>query len=170
MSLTLKQELWVEHYLKTRNATEAARRAGYSGDDAALARRGHENRRNSKVRKRIEERLRELHLSADEVLKALRDQAYPDFERIAQAFDGAETIPEVLRRANRLGLSHMIKRIKQMRDGSLEVQFYDAQRALELIGRHHRLFIDRIEHSGNIDVDGTWTVEWGGEPSGAPGE
>ncbi len=43
--LTLKQETFVSEYLKTGNATEAARRAGYKGNDVTLARVGAENLR-----------------------------------------------------------------------------------------------------------------------------
>lgn len=42
--LTLKQRLWLKHYLETGNATEAARRAGYQCDnEGSLRVIGHEN-------------------------------------------------------------------------------------------------------------------------------
>lgn len=42
--LTIKQKLWVKHYIETGNATEAARRAGYQCDnEGSLRVIGHEN-------------------------------------------------------------------------------------------------------------------------------
>lgn len=37
-NLTLKQKLWLKHYIETGNATEAARRAGYQCDNEASLR------------------------------------------------------------------------------------------------------------------------------------
>lgn len=41
--LTQKQKLFIENYLGSWNATEAARQAGYKGNDVTLATIGHEN-------------------------------------------------------------------------------------------------------------------------------
>lgn len=54
--LTEKQRRFVEHYLTTCNATESAKKAGYSGDENALAVQGHRNLRNPKVRAALDER------------------------------------------------------------------------------------------------------------------
>ena len=52
--MTLKQQLFVEAYLSNGgNATEAARAAGYKGDDGQLAARGAETVRNRKVQEAI---------------------------------------------------------------------------------------------------------------------
>jgi len=41
--LSLKQRKWLDSYIETGNATEAARQAGYSGNDDSLRVIGHEN-------------------------------------------------------------------------------------------------------------------------------
>jgi len=41
--LTLKQRAWLKHYIATRNATEAARKAGYNGTPDSLRAIGAEN-------------------------------------------------------------------------------------------------------------------------------
>lgn len=46
------------------------------------------------------------------------------------------------------GLKHLIRGIKWDRNGNQIVEFHDAQKALELLGRHHRLFADRMELTG----------------------
>ncbi len=48
--LTTRQQAFVEHYAADPNATKAARLAGYSGDEAALASSGSTLLRNPKVR------------------------------------------------------------------------------------------------------------------------
>lgn len=54
--LTPKQQLFVSEFLKTGNATEAARKAGYKGNDVTLASVGAENLRKPQVLRAIEER------------------------------------------------------------------------------------------------------------------
>lgn len=52
--LTPKQSLFVAEYLKTGNATESARRAGYSGSDNTLKSIGQENLTKPDIAKAIE--------------------------------------------------------------------------------------------------------------------
>lgn len=54
--LTPKQQLFVSEYLKTGNATEAARKAGYKGNDVTLSSVGKENLRKPLISRAIEER------------------------------------------------------------------------------------------------------------------
>lgn len=44
-------------------------------------------------------------------------------------------------------MMHLVKGIKHTRDG-LQVEFYDAQAALQLIGKHHALFTEKQEVTG----------------------
>lgn len=68
---TERQARFAEEYVRNGgNATDAARAAGYSGGENALARRGHENARNRKVRVYID---------------ALTARARPNVERDVQA-------------------------------------------------------------------------------------
>ena len=75
--LTLKQETFVSEYLKTGNATEAARRAGYKGNDNTLAQVGNENLKKPKVveliKSREAERSKRFELEEDFELKAAKD-------------------------------------------------------------------------------------------------
>lgn len=54
--LTPKQQLFVSEYLKTGNATEAARKAGYKGNDKTLGQVGAENLRKPGISRVLEER------------------------------------------------------------------------------------------------------------------
>ena len=69
-SLTLRQKRFVRYYVETCNATEAARLAGYSGNDVTLASVGYENLRKSKILAEIE-RLGNPIADAEEVLHRL---------------------------------------------------------------------------------------------------
>ena len=75
--LTIKQQTFVAEYLKTGNATEAARRAGYKGNDNTLAQVGNENLRKPKVVELIKsketERSKRLELEEDFELKAAKE-------------------------------------------------------------------------------------------------
>lgn len=54
--LTPKQRAWVDAYLKTGNATEAARQAGYVGNDNTLGAVGGENLRKPTIQAALKER------------------------------------------------------------------------------------------------------------------
>ena len=73
MKLTEKQRRFVDYYVETGNASEAARRAGYA--EKAAYRTGSENLRKPQVKAAIDARLRELEdkriATADEVLQFL---------------------------------------------------------------------------------------------------
>ena len=73
MKLTEKQRRFVDYYVETGNASEAARRAGYA--EKAAYRTGSENLRKPQVKAAIDARLKELEdkriAKADEILQFL---------------------------------------------------------------------------------------------------
>nr|DAH59407.1 MAG TPA: Terminase small subunit [Caudoviricetes sp.] len=73
MKLTEKQRRFVDYYVETGNASEAARRAGYA--EKAAYRTGSENLRKPQVKAAIDARLKELEdkriATADEVMQFL---------------------------------------------------------------------------------------------------
>lgn len=181
---TPKQRAFIEAYLgrANGNATEAARLAGYS--DAAVS--GSENKRNQAIWAEISKTLNERSLAAGEVVSRLSEQArgeHTAFVRTKRP-DGEPCAPYVdVEALIAAGKAHLIKGIKMTRHGP-QVEFYDAQAALQLIGRHHGLFTDKLEipngvsvsHSGNIDVNSLTPDEaqrryreaLSGVPGGAP--
>ena len=76
-SLTTKQRLFIEAYIgkANGNATEAARIAGYSGNDNVLGVTGLRLLRNHKIATLVEERIDKAVMTADEVLKELAELA-----------------------------------------------------------------------------------------------
>jgi phage terminase small subunit len=142
-NLTERQRLFVEAYLATRNASEAARQAGYRSP----ATEGYRLLRNEQIGAAIQARLGEIRgaMGADEVIQRLSDQARHTIE------DFIEISPETgypsldFAKAQRLGKLHLIKKISYDKQGRVICEFHDPTRALELLGKHHRLFIDRVE-------------------------
>ena len=133
----IKQQIFLEEYLKCWNASEAARRAGYRGRANTI---GPRLLANVGIQKAIQARLDELKMSADEVLVRLADQArssMADFVEVAD--DGRIKIS--LTQADKL---HIIKKISLTAEG-LQIELYDAQDALKLIGQHHKLFTQKHE-------------------------
>jgi len=80
MSLTNKQQKFVDEYLKCFNATEAARRAGYKATNGSLATIGYENLRKVEISEKINQHLQASAMSVDEVLMRLGQQARGSME------------------------------------------------------------------------------------------
>ena len=135
-----KQRVFVEEYLSCWNASEAARRAGYKQPKQ----QGSRLLTNVDIKQEIQERLSEKCLSAGEVLVRLGEQARSISKDYVDDFGFIN-----FKKLKADGLVHLVKKIKRNQQG-IEVELYDSQAALVHIGRHHKLFTDRIE--GNIDT------------------
>lgn len=123
--LTTKQRLWVEAYIANPNATEAARKAGYGGNEGTLGSIGSENLQKPAIRALLEKRIRKAVMSADEVLAELADIAKAEWREFIEVVKDREgNIIDV-----KMNLTHKIK-------------------AIELIGKYHKMFTDKVEHSG----------------------
>jgi phage terminase small subunit len=160
--LTTKQRLFVESYLSNGfNATEAARAAGYKGNDVTLAAVGYENLRKPQIAAVVSERINEAAMSANEVLARLSKHAR------GSLFDLLDEDGELnLKDARARGVDDLLKKVKRTtfdtkdKDGNVtstrtthEYEIHDAQAALVHLGKYHKLFIDRHEHTGNLNID-----------------
>jgi hypothetical protein len=146
--LTDKQIAFIEHYLASWSAGDAARRAGYSANSAYAI--GWENLRKPEVRKILDERLAELKADADEVFARLTQQARASIEDFLDSNNDLDLA--AARKAYKL---HLIKKLKVTtrtirRKGvdpeiikTIEIELYDAQAALVNLGRIHGVFLDR---------------------------
>lgn len=128
MALTPKQAAFVREYLVDLNATKAAERAGYSVDTARSI--GHENLTKPDIADAIEratkERAERTQITADYVLNGIKGLV----ERCIQAVsvlddEGNET-------------------------GEWRFEANPALKGYELLGKHLRLFTDKVEHSGKV--------------------
>lgn len=167
-SLTGKQRAFIDAYLGPAkfNATEAARIAGYEGSDATLAAVGYENLRKPQIEAEVRERFNEATMSANEVLARLTEIASGQITDFLNE-DGAFSLQITKQR----GKAHLLKKLKIKRSAKkvesfpegeeeqretietslvhedVEIEMYSAHEALRDLGKFHKLFTERIEHS-----------------------
>ena len=147
VELTDKQRAFVEEYLKDFNATQAAIRAKYSEESARQI--GSENLSKPYIAELIRQRIEETAMSADEVLIRLAEQARGIPAQYIST-KGTVKIAQLVRD----GKTHLIKKIADTAQGRT-YEFYDAQSALQLIGRHHALFTDKTENKTDATIETT---------------
>jgi hypothetical protein len=158
-NLADKQRLFIAHYIETLNATEAARLAGYKGDNAALGVTGNRTLRNAKVRLEINRQLAKQCISAEELLARVTKHAtgsMGDFVTLANGLDGIASIELDLVKAYQAGKFDLVKKLTETtfttiaKDGEtkvtkkLSVELYPADAAQDRLMRYHSLFNDRI--------------------------
>ncbi len=153
MPLNDRQSRFVEEYLVDLNATQAAIRAGYAKGSADVT----ANRLlgNKSVREEIERRKAarsvETGITANQVLKELASIAFLDPDSIFDfsgnevAYRPANQIPEAARRA--------IAGFRYSKDGVLqEIKLWSKEKALELIGRHIGMFLEKLELTEKVKM------------------
>lgn len=132
MALTAKQDMFVKEYLIDLNATQAAIRAGYSEKTAEVI--GYENLRKPQIadaiEKAMQDRAEKVSITAENVLQSILDIRDCATRKIA--------ITDKL--GNSLGADAM-------------VDFNAGLKANELLGKHLKLFTDKVEHTGTVTVE-----------------
>ena len=137
--LTGLQRAFIDEWFKDFNGTQAARRAGYSGDDNALAVRASLTLRNDKVRAEIERRWAAHGMTAEEVIARLVAQARGNIADFLtpDGFIDWQTVHDS---------GHLVKKVVYRKDTKATIELHDAQNALQLIARSMGLFVDRHKH------------------------
>lgn len=130
--LTLKQERFIAAYLGEAkgNATEAARKAGYAGNTDTLKVDGARLLANANIRARIDEVLQAESMSSAEVLRELTDVAKAEWGAFVLYTTDPKTGQEI---PVKMDLGGKVK-------------------ALELLGKYHKMFTDKVEHGGGVTV------------------
>lgn len=150
--LTGKQRAFVTAYVTNGfNATRAAISAGYVENSAHVT--GHDNLRNPKIRLEIQRIMSEQTMPSEEVLARLTEHARGD---IGDLYD--ESTGQVdWEHARTLGKTALIKKIrhkttrKTFEDGTDieifedEIELHNPQFALQLLGKQHGLFSDKLK-------------------------
>lgn len=139
--MTPKQQAFVEEYLVDLNATAAYRRAGYSAKGNAAEVNAARLLRNAKVASAIQSamnaRSERTEITADYVLNGIREIA----ERCLQR------APVMVGRGE--------DRTQMVDEEGRHVWTFDstgANKAFENLGKHLKLFTDKVEHSGEMNL------------------
>lgn len=161
MSLTPKQQRFVDEYLVDLNATQAAIRAGYSERTAGKI--GSENLAKPEIADAIaaaqKDRATRTQITADRVLQELGRLAFFDIRKLYNP-DGSMKNPAELDDETAAGLAGVDVTEQQTSDVDEEgkvrpaptftkkAKAFDKKGALELCMRHLGMLKDKVEHSG----------------------
>jgi phage terminase small subunit len=147
--VTGKQKAFVNAYFKNNfNATKAAEKAGYANPTDS----GYQTKNNPEVAAEIERRFKEHAAGADEVLAVLASQMRSSIADVIVIQEGNSYPIFDAQKAHDTGAIHNIKKMTRTVDGSVSVEMYSKHDAAVTIGRHLKLWTDRTEHSGGINV------------------
>lgn len=173
--LSHKRMAFVEEYLRTFNAADAARCAGYSKHTAD--RQGSRLLSFVEVQDAIKARLKDKAMTTDEVVNRLAEQARADLgvffmlserwtEHPSPTQEVLDSSIEVDGKGHQITLykvravvldtdklldphySHLIKKFSDTPRNGLTIELHDVQGALELIGRNLGMFKDKLELTG----------------------
>lgn len=154
--LTPKQKTFCNEYLIDLNATQAAIRAGYSVKTAN--RIGNENLSKLDIQNRINELIKKresrTEITQDRVLNELAKLAFANATDYVEVEDMG-TYKRVNVTATKDIPKDKIAAIASIKEGTngIEVKLHDKVKALELVGRHLGMFKDKIELSGETNIN-----------------
>jgi phage terminase small subunit len=142
-TLTPKQRKFIAEYFACgMNAAAAARRAGYKTRQS-----GAENMSNPVIRQEIDRLYRENTIPAAEVLARLSDHARADIADVIGA-DGQLNLKKAYRRGKTgliKSITHTTTTFKGVETVTVKVELHDSQKAMQLLGKYHKLFVDRVQ-------------------------
>jgi len=172
--LTAKQKSFVLEYLIDKNATQAMIRAGYSKNCAAIngCRLLTYANIQQEITHQIELQEKRTLVKADEVINELKKIAFLDIR-------GAFTEQGMLRDLSDIpeDVAHAIGGIEvnELYEGSggerekigytKKIKLSDKVRSLELLGKHLKLFTERVEHSGDKNDPIKYIIEYANKQS-----
>jgi phage terminase small subunit len=164
--LTDKQRFFVERYLVHRCGARAAREAGY-GERGSRTTAGR-LLANADIRAAIQARTAEAAMEADEVLArlaAIARGSLEDFIKIHEIpadVEGGEPVGydysldlAKAKRHKKLGLLAELSR----NEHGVKLKLHSPLQALELLGRHHQLFVDKKDLDIRVTGFEGWTQE-----------
>lgn len=152
-----KQELFCQEFLKDMNATNACQKAGYGSSPSSAASHGSRLLRNINIQRRIKELNEQRQIATgvtpEFVLQELMKLATVD---IADCYDESGNLLNIkqIPKATRAAMNGIdVFEDKEGFGSTKKVKLYDKTKALEMIGRHLKLFTDKVEHFGNITLE-----------------
>jgi hypothetical protein len=156
--LTLRERLYVYHRLKGEYGYRAVFLAGFPCKNDNVARvKATKIEQRPLVRAALDAAV-EAAMPADEVKVRLSEHARADVTDILAGCYSLECTPDGqayrtfdVAKARRLGLGHLVKSVTPTKYGD-RVELHDSQAALVHLGRHHKLWVDRIDVADTTEI------------------
>lgn len=151
-SLTDKQKAFCLEYLKDFNATQSAIRAGYSEGTARSI--GSENLSKPDVQHYIQELASDLNKRTnneiERIIMELQLIAFGSLRDVSEWDAGGLSI----RNSKELpdGKDRLVSEISENRtekSTTVKIKMHDKLKALELLGKYHKIFTDKVEHEAS---------------------
>jgi phage terminase small subunit len=149
--LTRKQQLFVEEYCIDKNATQAAKRAGYSANSAYSI--GQENLKKPVIRAEIEKSIEQtcdrLQITTERILDEESCIAFFDMRKIVD--DNNNLIPliqlptHIARAISGLDIKDIYDREGVLIGRTYTYKFYDKGRSLERLAKHKGMYMTRVQ-------------------------
>ena len=162
LDFTPKEQRFVEEYLIDLNATQAAIRAGYSEKTAKQI--GYELLCKPHIQAAIEtamaERSARTRVTQDCVLNGIADLSFYDIAELFAEDGSLKPIHEIPPRMRMAIAGIEVEELWEGRGEALarignlhKVKLADRKGSLELLGRHLKLFTDRVEHDVGASLE-----------------
>jgi phage terminase small subunit len=162
--LTPKQQLFIREYLKSLNATAAAKAAGYS--EKTAEQQGCRLLRNVQIAEEVakaqEKRCEKLEISADRVLQELALLGFANMMDYMTITAGGEAFVDLSKLTREQAAAIQEITVDETGGGSGDNKREAVQRtrfklankkdALELLGKHLKLFTEKIELTGDAAI------------------
>ena len=155
IKLTDKQKAFCREYLVDFNGTQAAIRSNYSKNTATQ--QAAENLRKPYIQSEIKLLADEMNKahgnSIERIILELQLIAFGDYQDLVVWDEhGIEKWVPSSELGDKSRLVQEISETTTKDGGSRKIKIYDKMRALEMLGRYHKIFTDKVEHS---NPDGT---------------
>lgn len=156
-TMTDRQRVFCDEYLVDLNGTEAAKRAGYSAKTARVM--AQQNLEHPAViehlSKLMKERAERTQLTADRVITEVARLGFSDLRKL---FDDKGALLPVTAWPEDMAAAVSSVEVDELFEGfgenrvqvgyTKKVKLWDKPRALELLGKHLKLWVERVEASG----------------------
>lgn len=159
--LTVRQQAFVCAYLQCFNATKAAKQAGYSEDTAHQS--GKENIHKPTIAAEIKKRLDIEGITPERIKVAWSEIAFDaDMADFEKAVRSGKTLAALKEEGYNTQLIKSLTITETQHGGSVKVELYSRTDALDKITKIAGLYVDKVEHSGQLDILQALTTKHGG--------
>jgi hypothetical protein len=156
--LSKREIAFIELYCRSWKGAASARAAGISQKNSRQW--AYETLAKPYIQEAVNQRLKQLRMDTDEIYARLSEQARIDLSELIEFYN----VPILDKEGEHIGdrqavrikseaferYGYLFKSITPTSSGDFKVELYDAQRALELLGKTYSLFVDRDEQGKPI--------------------